>query len=115
MFSIPPMRNILFMLSFASVLLLTGCGEERQSMKVTQDKGGHAYIPEGAGSGSALGNVRVAGEGEKYITTGAKDTLTSIAKQYNTTVEWLIKRNDLKAGLPAPGTNLIVPDPNAKR
>jgi LysM repeat protein len=103
------MRNILFSLSFASVLLLTGCGDERQTMKVTQDKRGHAYIPEGAGSGSALGNVRVAGPDEQYITTTAKDTLTSLAKQYNTTLEWIITRNDLKAGLPAPGSNLIVP------
>jgi len=109
------MRNILFMLSIASVLLLVGCGEERQSMKVTQDKGGHAFIPEGAGAGSPLNNARVAAEGEVYITTGAKDTLTSLAKQYNTTIEWLIKRNDLKNGLPAPGTNMIVPDPKSKR
>lgn len=90
-------------------------------MKVTQDKKGHAYIPEGAGSGGgALGNVRVAGEGEIYYTTGPKDTLTTVAKKFNTTLAWLIKRNDLKDtekfrdGVP-PGTNLIVPDPNVKR
>jgi LysM repeat protein len=103
------MRNILFSLSFASVLLLTGCGDERQTMKVTQDKRGHAYIPEGAGGGSTLPNVRVASADEQYITTTAKDTLTSLAKSYNTTIEWIIKRNDLKNGLPAPGSNLIVP------
>jgi LysM repeat protein len=113
MFSILPMRNFLIMTSVASVLFLVGC-EERQSMKVTQNKAGHAYVPEGSG-GDSLGNDRIASVGEIYITTGAKDTLTSIAKKYNTTIEWLIKRNDLKNGLPAPGTNMIVPDPNIKR
>lgn len=114
------MRNILIPLSVASVLFLAGC-DERQSMKVTQDKQGHAYVPDGAGAGgSDLPNVRVASQGEQYITTGPKDTLTSVAKKYNTTIAWIIKRNDLKDaekykdGIP-PGTNLIVPDPNIKR
>ena len=113
------MRKILLSMSVASVLVFIGC-EERQSMKVTQDKQGHAYIPEGAGPGGGLTNVRVAGEGEIYYTTGPKDTLTSVGKKFNTTLSWLIKRNDLKDaekykdGVP-PGTHLIVPDPNAKR
>ncbi len=112
------MRNILIPLSVASVLIFVGC-EERQSMKVTQDKKGHAYIPEGASQG-VKNNVPVAGEGEIYITTGPKDTLSSIAKKYNTTLSWLIKRNDLKDpdrykdGIP-PGTNIIVPAPAVKR
>ena len=111
------MRNILTSLSVASVLIFAGC-EERESMKVTQDRQGHAYVAEGSSSG--LPNARVAGPGEQYITTGPKDTLTSVAKKYNTTLGWLIKRNDLKDtdkykdGVP-PGTNLIMPDPNAKR
>ena len=88
-------------------------------MKVTQDKQGHAYVPEGAQSGVA-NQIPVATTGEIYYTTGAKDTLTSMAKKFNTTIAWLIKRNDLKDaakfkdGVP-PGTNLIVPDPAAKR
>ncbi len=112
------MRNILIPLSVASVLIFVGC-EERQSMKVTQDKKGHAYIPEGAGQG-VPNNIPVAGKDEIYITTGPKDTLYSIAKKYNTTLDWLIKRNDLKDrekfkdGIP-PGTNIIVPDPAVKR
>jgi LysM repeat protein len=120
--SIPPMRNILsslaFSLTIASVLIFAGC-DERQSMKVTQDRGGHAFVPEGATSG-VKNNIPVAAEGEIYITTGPKDTLTSVAKKYNTTLAWLIKRNELKDpektkdGLP-PGTNLIVPDPNIRR
>jgi LysM repeat protein len=112
------MRKILLSVSVASVLVFVGC-EERQSMKVTQDKKGHAYIPEGASQG-VKNNVPVAGEGEIYYTTGPKDTLTTVAKKFNTTLAWLIKRNDLKDtekfrdGVP-PGTNLIVPDPNVKR
>ena len=112
------MRKILLSVSVASVLVFVGC-EERQSMKVTQDRQGHAYIPEGAGGGG-LPNQRIAGAGEIYYTTGPKDTLTTVAKKFNTTLSWLIKRNDLKDiekyrdGVP-PGTNLIVPDPAAKR
>ena len=111
------MRNILTSLSVASILLLVGC-DERESMKVTQDRQGHAYVVEGTSSGLSL--TPVAGPGEQYITTGPKDTLTSVSKKYNTTLAWLIKRNHLqdvekyKDGVP-PGTNLIVPDPNAKR
>ncbi len=112
------MRKIILSVSVASVLFFIGC-DERQSMKVTQDKQGHAYMPEGASPG-VKNNIPVAGEGEIYYTTGPKDTLTLVAKKFNTTLSWLIKRNDLKDaekfkdGVP-PGTNLIVPDPNAKR
>jgi LysM repeat protein len=108
------MRNVLTVLSVASVLILAGCGEERQSMRVVQDKQGHAWSDLGSG-GTALGNIRVAEVGEIYITVAGKDTLTSIAKKYNTTIAWLIKRNDLENGLPPVGSNLIVPDPNFKR
>ena len=108
------MRNVLIVMSAASVLILAGCGDERQSMRVVQDKQGHAWSDLGSG-GSSLGNTRVAEVGEIYITIAGKDTLTSIAKKYNTTIAWLIKRNDLENGLPAVGQNLIVPDPNYKR
>lgn len=88
-------------------------------MSVAQDKQGHAYIPDGGQPGGGSMSL-VAGEDEQYITTGAKDTLTSVAKKYNTTLAWLIKRNQLKDaekykdGVP-PGTNLIVPKLDAKR
>jgi hypothetical protein len=52
-----------------------------------------------------------AGDGEIAITMGAKDTLTTVAKRHGTTVVWLIKRNDLKDGVPEPGATLIVPAP----
>ena len=113
------MRKLLTSLSVASVLVFAGCGEERQSMKVTQDKQGHAYVAEGSATG-IKNNGRVAGEGEIYYTTGPKDTLTSVAKKFNTTVKWLIARNDIKDlekmknGIP-PGTNMIVPDPAVRR
>ena len=83
------MRKLLTLLSVASVLVFAGCGEEHQSMKVTQDKQGHAYVVEGSASGTKNNN-RVAGEGEIYYTTGPKDTLPSVAKKFNTTVEWLV-------------------------
>jgi LysM repeat protein len=108
------MRYILASLSVASVLVLAGCGDERVSMKVVPDRAGHAYTDDQSSGGSSLGNIPVAGKGEIYITTGPKDTLTSVAKKYGTTVEWLIHRNDLKKGLPPVGSNLIVPDPAAK-
>lgn len=104
------MRNLLVSLSVASILFLVGCGEERQSMRVVPDRNGHA-ASDPTGKGGGQGMQIVADKDEIYITTGAKDSLTSLAKKYGTTVEWLIKRNDLKNGLPAPGSNLIVPAP----
>lgn len=104
------MRNLLISLTAASVLLLVGCFEERQSMRVVPDRNGHAAVdPTGKGGGQNM--TIVADKDEIYITTGPKDSLTSLAKRYGVTVEWLIKRNDLKHGLPAPGSNLIVPAP----
>ena len=103
------MRNLLASLSVASILFLVGCGEERQSMRVVPDRNGHAAVDATGKSGQGM--ALVADKDEIYITTGAKDSLTSLAKKYGTTVEWLIKRNDLKNGLPAPGSNLIVPAP----
>lgn len=107
------MRNLLASLSVASVLFLVGCGEERHSMRVVPDRQGHAASDPTGKAG--LGNKPTAEEGEIYITTGAKDSLTSLAKKYGTTTIWLIKRNDLKDGLPAPGSNLIVPAPGGAK
>lgn len=112
------MRKILLSVSVASVLVFVGC-DERSSMKVTQNKQGHAYVPDGATQGGE-NNKPIASDNEIYYTTGPKDSLSLVAKKFNTTLAWLIKRNDLKDaekfkdGVP-PGTNLIVPDPNAKR
>jgi hypothetical protein len=105
------MRNLLVSLSAASILFLIGCGEERHSMRVVPDRNGHAAADPTGKAG--LGNKPTADEGEIWITTQPKDSLTSLAKKHGTTVEWLIKRNDLKDGLPAPGSNLIVPAPGA--
>lgn len=86
-------------------LALTGCGEYRDSMTAVPDRQGHA-----AGSAPArqISNGPVAGKGEMYITLGAQDSLSSVSKAYNVTLEWLIKRNRLTAS-PKPGDNLIVP------
>lgn len=107
------MRNLLVSLSFASIFLLVGCLEERQSMRAVPDRNGHAAV-DATGKGG-LGNKPTADENEVWITTTPKDSLTSLAKKHGTTVEWLIKRNDLKDGLPAPGSNLIVPKPGAPK
>lgn len=102
------MRNLLASLTVASVIL-TGCVTERQSMRVVPDRNGHAAVDATGKSGQGMSLI--ADKDEIYITTGPKDSLTSLAKKHGTTVEWLIKRNDLKDGLPAPGSNLIVPAP----
>jgi hypothetical protein len=106
------MRYLLASLSVASLLIAAGCGEERVSMMVVPDRQEHAYNDSGAVTGGVGLMVPIPGRGERFITTGPKDTLTAIASHYGTTVAWLIRRNDLKSGLPAPGANLIVPDPN---
>jgi hypothetical protein len=107
------MRYLLASLSVASLLIALGCGEERVSMLVVPDRQDHAYSDNGSnGGGTELGLVRVPTKGEIFITTGPKDTLTSVAAKYRTTISWLIHRNDLKNGLPPVGSNLIVPNPN---
>lgn len=95
----------------AACFTLASCSEFRDTMMVVPDRQGHAATngiaaapTEGKGT-----NVVVAIPGkEMYITLGAQDTLSSVAKAYNVTLEWLIKRNRLTK--PAkPGDNLIVP------
>ena len=107
------MRNLLVSLSAASIFLLVGCLEERHSMRAVPDRNGHAATDPTGKAG--LGNKPTADENEIWITTTPKDSLTSLAKKHGTTVEQLIKRNDLKDGLPAPGSNLIVPKPGGPK
>jgi hypothetical protein len=107
------MRYLLASLSVASLLIALGCGEERVSMMVVPDRQDHAFSDNGSiGGGNGLMNVPTPTKGEIFITTGPKDTLTSVAAKYRTTLSWLIHRNDLKNGLPPVGSNLIVPNPN---
>lgn len=107
--SVLPMRkNLVIVPAAIALLIMAGC-EERHSMRALPDRQEHAYVDPTGKAG--LGNVLTPEEGEIFITVGPKDTLSSVAKKYNTTVRGLIERNDLKDGLPAPGKNLIVPSP----
>ena len=106
------MRYLLASLSVASLLIALGCGEERVSMMVVPDRQDHAFSDNGSTGGGVGMNVPIPTKSEIFITTGPKDTLTSVAAKYRTTISWLIHRNDLKNGLPPVGSNLIVPNPN---
>ncbi len=104
------MRNILILASFVTVLALSGCDEYRETMMVAPDRQGHAAGPAGgAAPTQGKGSTQpVASKGEMYITLGAQDSLSSVAKAYGATLEWLIKRNRL-TNPPKAGDNLIVP------
>lgn len=92
-----------------AAIVLAGCGDYRDSMMVVPDRQGHAAsdpnstVPQGKGS-----TKPIAAKGEMYITLGAQDTLSSVAKAYGVTLDWLIKRNRLET-TPVAGDNLIVP------
>ena len=81
----------------------------RESMSVVPNRDGHAARNADTGAPAAIGNAVVANpKTEMYITLGAQDTLSSVAKAYGVTLEWLIKRNRLTKPT-QPGDNLIVP------
>jgi LysM repeat protein len=97
--------------SSLAFLALAGCGDYRDSMMVAPPRGGHAaYDPNVAPPPTAGSTTSVASQSEMYITMGAQDSLSSIAKAYGVTLDWLIKRNRL-TDTPKPGANLIVPRP----
>ncbi len=101
-----PMRYLLPVLAVAA-LVVTGC-EERQNMRAVPNRELHA-----AGEAAKLGdlvNRPVAGRNEQYYTMQSGDTIYSIAKKFNVTTAWLIKRNDVRTDADIkPGSNLIVP------
>jgi hypothetical protein len=106
------MRYLLVFGGLASVLVVAGC-DERTSLRAVPDRDHHAYVDSSVQIGDD--NRPLAGPGEIYITTGPHDTLTSVAMKYHTTIKQLIWRNQLtntENPLP-PGTNLIVPNPDA--
>jgi hypothetical protein len=90
---------------------LAGCGDYRDSMMTTPDRHGHADSdPSNPAQPGLMQNRPQAVPGkEMYITLGAQDSLSSVAKAYNVTLEWLIKRNRLTAS-PKAGDNIIVPN-----
>ena len=89
-------------------LAVTGCSDYRDTMMVAPDRQGHAATDPERPTPQGGTTKLVAGPGEMYITLGAQDTLTSVAKAYGVTLDWLIKRNRL-TDPPKPGDNLIVP------
>jgi LysM repeat protein len=101
-----PMRYLLPVLAVAA-LVVTGC-EERQNMRAVPNRELHA-----AGEASKLGdavNKPIAGRNEQYYTLQSGDTVYAIAKKFNVTTAWLIKRNDIRASEELkPGNSLIVP------
>ncbi len=100
------MRNLLACLILVPVLAVVGCGDKRENMGITLDRGGHA-----AGENQGDGGGRIAAtanKNEAYHTMGPEDTLSSIAKQYNVELSWLIKRNGFEK-TPTAGTQVIVP------
>lgn len=87
---------------------MTGCGEYRETMMVVPDRQGHAAHDPNSTTPTDIGTTTVAGKNEMYITLGAQDTLSSVAKAYGVTLEWLIKRNRITTA-PQAGDNLVVP------
>jgi len=93
-------------------LVFVGCAE-RQNMRATPDRRGHAA---GAEPKNPLYSERVAGPGEAWYTLVTGDTLSGVAKKFNTTLEALIKRNDIQDPKVAKaGYQVIVPAPGAAR
>mgnify|MGYP000160607892 CR=1 FL=1 len=105
------MRILLACIAIISLGAFAGCDSDmRESMSVVPDRQGHAATSLDSGSAPASGgsNQPVANKTEMYITLGAQDSLSTVAKAYGVTLEWLIKRNRLTKPVKA-GDNLIVP------
>lgn len=102
------MQKITGSLVLASVIAATGCGDLRTSMLVAPDRQGHAAGEPGHLGSGHLTNTPVPGPGEMWVTMGANDTLSSIAKTYGVDLSTLISRNNLTTP-PRAGSNLIVP------
>ncbi len=99
------MRNLLACLILVPALAVVGCGDKRENMGVTLDRGGHS-----AGENQGEGEIQVTlpKKNEAWHTMGPEDTLSSLSKQYNVELGWLIKRNRIEK-TPTAGTQIIVP------
>jgi hypothetical protein len=103
------MRYLTALIVTTSLIALSACGDYREGMQVAPDRGGHAAGEPEKRGGGALSGKPIARPGEQYVTMQANDTLSSVAKEYGVTLDWLIKRNQLMTPNPKAGTNLIVP------
>lgn len=102
------MRHLILTATVASAVLVafTGC-DERTNMRVAPNRDGHAYYD--PAHKPQLGVGPVAAEGEVWYTVTPKDTLYTIAKTHDMTVEELIKRNEIKPDHKLhPGDQIIV-------
>jgi len=89
-----------------TLLALSGCDNDRQNMTVVPDRQGHAYGANDQAQPTSTGPVARADE--KWYTMEPNDTLTSVAKKFDVSLEWLIKRNDIQDDKNIP-PQLIVP------
>jgi LysM repeat protein len=96
-----------------AISFAAGCGDYRQDMAVAPDRDGHAAVA--PGHTVIPQTEKVAKDGETYHQVAAGETLSSIAKQYNESLDTLVERNDITDSKQVVvGTNLVVNDPNAK-
>ncbi len=102
------MRYLLACCAVASAVFATGC-IDRQNMRVVPNREGRA----GGDSSSKVGDAGfgpVATPNEAYYTMEANDTVYTVAKKFNVTTQWLIKRNEINdTTMLKGGRNLIVP------
>jgi hypothetical protein len=91
-----------------SAIAVTGCGDKRNTMNSTPERGTHSVGAAGAQNGQ---DMLVPGPTEAMYTSKAGDTLTSIAKAHGETLSALIARNRIKEDQNPPkvGTQFIVP------
>ena len=102
------MRILLAGLAILSAVSVTGCFE-RQNMRAVPNRENRA----GGDGSQKMGEMAfgpVAGRSELWYTLEGADTLYTVAKKFNVTTEWLIKRNEIldKSQIKA-GKSLIVP------
>ena len=102
------MRYLLVCCAVISAVLATGC-TERQNMNVVPNR----ELRAGGDQSSKVGDNAfrpIATPNEAYYTMEAKDDVYTVAKKFNVTTKWLIKRNEIHdETMLKPGTNLIVP------
>jgi len=102
------MRYLLVCWAVVTAVLATGC-TDRQNMRVVPNREGRA----GGDNSSKVGDQGfrpIATPNESYYTMEAKDDVYTVAKKFNVTTKWLIKRNEIdNETMLKPGMNLIVP------
>ena len=102
------MRYLLVCCAVVTAVFATGC-TDRQNMSVVPNREGRA----GGNNSSKAGDQAfrpIATPNEAYYTMEANDDVYTVAKKFNVTTKWLIKRNEINDDtMLKPGTNLIVP------